>query len=1119
MFWFLLFALPGVAARVCGYPLFPFVWLGMLVAGLSAQYPVSPSGRKSDPPEQRDLDSYHRWKDMLAGLKPGGDWIAVRRVSWWMGWMSGLLVAASERFVWCPLLELPFAFMCMMGLTRALDRREDRRHIYRGVSVPAFMRNGVTARRVAAVAVPLGVLVVLLAVGMVMSAQSYTADAGKTLSWMTVVALPGILFLLLVWLFDRKRQSVYWRELVEWQSRLDQWFDGDDLKKAWDGAYLTQCSRLGDADNPMTVLRIRMQGSDGKPRGNQPVFKLGVEPVKAPAASDGFHFVVLLAAKQKKRGESQFDPSSVRLVIGRDESCLPDASRRELGEKMATLVADIAYARTAVDWKRRAPLTEVHDVSDDPERAAWLIRLFLPPEGGDTMGKISVDWLAGDDSPERTLRLPLFSDLDEAFHLAATEDTPLSDEGNKWRPQGIITASKSFDNYIRLSRRFKADQTTWQSITGAKTTPPTLQYDGETTYDCDGWAITLMPIQYPAPHTIADYAKHDLSPLQPEAKFVGLTAGANNTGNLVTVTGMGAPTRIDRLTGNTNQHRQYAHAIVYKGLLDVLKGKADITIEACTQEGRDIAIWRVRFRLAGGANIADIRKQSAHFAATVGAAHVLWDWRSADSATIWMSESMPLGVEDLPHWARPGSQKRFIELALSESWGVAGVSDTSGRTPQVLSLGALKRNERVLCARFRIPAGLSIDKPGNNIGKFLTASGYQYGRILPRGDEHGADMYDMVLSKSSPFPTMVDADWEYAKSRDPWTFPLGVDDMGNPVEWNTKATPHILICGKSGTGKSSAAQVVVAEALLKGYDIILVDPSKGCIDFTQWAKRKAIAFVGEGQLRETTAVIGWLRDEMSHRVHLNNKYGVGNINDIPEDAISDEDRPHLKRILLVFDEFNSYLTEMGKTQSNPNNDVHVANDNAAIIAINASIINAMSDLAKIAVQGRTAGIDLLLGAQRLTMDDMKRFNANAFFRTLGRVLLGSDSPSGVFSQMNIKEANRLQASLKGAGGTVPRGRGMYESADSTLSAVQTWWSGGQDELSDLVAGIPDATPIDYTPFMPVEAEQFGEMSDEEVQKALAAQAGEDLGEEMSPDEIDAIEDTGDDEDDIEDVDW
>jgi len=96
---------------------------------------------------------------------------------------------------------------------------------------------------------------------------------------------------------------------------------------------------------------------------------------------------------------------------------------------------------------------------------------------------------------------------------------------------------------------------------------------------------------------------------------------------------------------------------------------------------------------------------------------------------------------------------------------------------------------------------------------------------------------------------------------------------------------------------------------------------------------------------------------------------------------------------------------------------------------------------------------------------------------------------------------------------------MYESADSTLSAVQTWWSGGQDELSDLVAGIPDATPIDYTPFMPVEAEQFGEMSDEEVQKALAAQAGEDLGEEMSPDEIDAIEDTGDDEDDIEDVDW
>ena len=176
----------------------------------------------------------------------------------------------------------------------------------------------------------------------------------------------------------------------------------------------------------------------------------------------------------------------------------------------------------------------------------------------------------------------------------------------------------------------------------------------------------------------------------------------------------------------------------------------------------------------------------------------------------------------------------------------------------------------------------------------------------------------------------------------------------------------------------------------------------------------------------------------------------------------------------------------------------------------------MSNLSEIAVQGRTAGIDLVLGAQRLTMDDMKRFNANAFFRTLGRILLGSDSPMGVVSMNNIRSAGRLQKSLAGSDGTIPRGRGIYESADGTLNAVQTWWSGGQEKLAPLVESIPTPAPIDYSAYMPVEAEQFGEMSQEELAQALKGNAGDE--EEMSAEELEDF-DSDDDMDDIEDVDW
>lgn len=1108
VFWLLLFAIPGLVIWRLGGPLFPLPWIGMLVAGASAKYPVAPSGRKTDPPDPKDIARYHKWKDTLAGLKPSKDWLAVRRVSWWMAWGVGLFAAGTGLSAWS-LLDIPFGFMACMGVVRMLDRRVDRRHVYKGVSIPAFMTKADAWKRLLAAGAPLLLLIVFI----LLFALGFT-------SLPTALGLPTIVFGLLVTLFDRNRQSEYWRDLVKWQRTIDEWASGDDLKKAWGGAYVTQVSHVGAKDNPLTVLRVRMQDESGKRRGNQPVFKLGVEAIKAPAAESGYNFVSLLAAKQKKKGEARFDPSSVRVAIGSDESCLPDIRDRAAGEGVASLVADIAYAKTAIAWHKRAPLTEAHDVSADESKAAWLLEIILPPEGGDPMGKISFDWLDGEEGPASTLRMPVFADMYDGFHLVAFPDTPLSDKGNKWRAKGKVTRDKDFQGYIDKSRRFKAEQSIWQSIIGQRMTAPVPMYDNEESEACDGYTVTTMPLTFTPPYTAADYARFDLSPLSPTAKFVGVT-GNGQEGMLVVANG-GAPSRIDRITGRTPFRVAYARALVYKALLDVLPSKADVTIESCMQEGEDIAIWKSRFRLDGGASVADIRRKSANFASSVGAAHVLWDWRSADMATIWMcGEDMPLSPDDLPHWRRKSSQKPFLRLALSDSWGVAGVSDPSGRTPEVVSLGVLPRNNSVLLARFRVPGGISIDRPDNNLGKFLTAADYGYGRVLPRGDEHGSDMFDMVLSKQSPFPTSVDADWEYARSRDAWTFPLGVDDMGNPVEWNTKATPHVLVCGKSGTGKSSAAQVLVAEALLKGYDIILVDPSKGCIDFTQWAKPKAIAFVGEGQLRETTAVIGWLRHEMSIRVRLNTKYGVGNFNDVDISRVDPEDRGHYRRIILFFDEFNSYLTEMGRTQSNPNRDVHVDNDNAAIAATNAGITKAMSDLAKIAVQGRTAGIDLILGAQRLTMDDMKRFNGNAFFRTLGRILLGSDSPAGVFSQGNLRAANRLQSGLKGAGGTIPRGRGMYESADGTLSAVQTWWSGGQPELAELVAGIPDGTPIDYAPFMPVEAEQFGEMSDEELQRALTEQASTTDGEELSGEELSDIErsNDADDIDDIDDVDW
>lgn len=1113
--WFSLFLVFGIILWFFWrLPLVPFLWLGMLAGGITQQYPVNASGSRKDPPSDKQMMVYHRWKDMLAGLMPNADWLEIRRVSWWMGWMAGMLLGLNGA-VWIALVDGLFGFMLAQGWSHYRNRRVDRRHVYKGVSIPAFLTKSPVWARLLSVSMALlvfaGVLVFVLA---------------GYMSWLSAVTLPGFVFLLLVWLLGRKPQSRYWRELVEGQQLLDGWLAGDDLQKAWSGAYLTQVNKIGSSDNPLIVYRIRLQGSDGKPRSNEGVFKLGVEALRAPALADGYRFVCLLSAKQKKKGAEQFDPSSVRLALGMDESCIPSIAERKAGEGLASLVADIAYAQTAFIWHKRAPLTLAHDVSADDSKAAWLLEIITPPQGGDSIDRISFDWLEGEGSPAETLRMPVFADLQDKFHLVAFDDAKLSDKGNKWRPDGM-THKKAFDDYITISKRFKSDQSAWVKCLPSKLNPPAPIYDYEKTQDCDGWQLHYLPLVLTAPATPADYERCDLGPLQPEARFIGLVDEGSDMAGLIWSTGS-APVRIDQLTGNTPLHRKYAEALIFKTLIDVLPAKASVNITACTPQSKDKPIWSIQFQLGNGATVEDARKQSARIQSSVGAKHIYWEWRSADSATVWLCDDPCLDVRDISHWNRRSKQKHLIELALSDSWGVAGVSDPSGRTPDVVSLGALPSNHDVLLTRFQIPAGLDVDKPSRNIGKFLTSADYAYGRILPRGEEHGSNLYDMVLAKRSPFPTMVNADWDFARQSKPRMFPLGVDDMGKPVYWSMKDTFHLLISGKSGTGKSSIAQIVVAEALLKGHDIILIDPSKGCIDFTQWAKPLALAFVGLGQMRETEAVIAWLRDEMAQRVKLFSRYGVGSIYDLDKSQLNEEELAHTKPIDIVFDEFNSYLQEAGKTTQNPNRDIQLANDNAAVSATNNSIRRTMSALGKIVVQGRTAGISVILGAQRLTMDDMKPYNANAFFRSLGRILLGMDSTAGIISAQNLREANRLQQSLKGEGGKIPQGRGIFETAQGELLAVQTWWSGGQEKLAELFADRTPPQPIDYSRFMPSEAETYGEVSEDELSKLLSQgtdpqTAGEEINDmdELHdmlhhPDNNDADSEDG---DDIEEVDW
>ena len=234
---------------------------------------------------------------------------------------------------------------------------------------------------------------------------------------------------------------------------------------------------------------------------------------------------------------------------------------------------------------------------------------------------------------------------------------------------------------------------------------------------------------------------------------------------------------------------------------------------------------------------------------------------------------------------------------------------------------------------------------------------------------------------------------------------------------------------------------MAAKAALSGWKIIVIDPCKGAPDFS-WAKRKGI-FCGAGEFEKAERLVKEACDIMQDRAEELSSRGLASSR---EAGMGD--------ILLVFDEFNGYLSSIEAKEKGDASDIALARQNAATERRNRSIASTAARLGSIATQGRSAGIHLLIGAQRLGLKDVEKFhNGRAFYRSLGKVALGSDSPAGIFQTSNLKEANRLLASLD-----MPKGRGLYEDCQGSLEVLQSYWA-PKEEVEEELAPLPDAEPL------------------------------------------------------------
>ena len=187
---------------------------------------------------------------------------------------------------------------------------------------------------------------------------------------------------------------------------------------------------------------------------------------------------------------------------------------------------------------------------------------------------------------------------------------------------------------------------------------------------------------------------------------------------------------------------------------------------------------------------------------------------------------------------------------------------------------------------------------------------------------------------------------------------LGKDVEGRPLAYDLATMPHLLIAGRTGTGKSVCLNTIIVSLLLTRRPdecrMILIDPKK--VELSDYAHIPHLMTPVVKDEKKAEAILAWAVDKMEERYEWLHRARVRNIasyNELPFEEIvrranpdSEEELRNIPRrmpyIVIVIDEVADLIMRMKKE-------------------IEGNII-------LLAQKSRAAGIHLILATQKPTVD-------------------------------------------------------------------------------------------------------------------------------------------------------
>jgi S-DNA-T family DNA segregation ATPase FtsK/SpoIIIE len=250
---------------------------------------------------------------------------------------------------------------------------------------------------------------------------------------------------------------------------------------------------------------------------------------------------------------------------------------------------------------------------------------------------------------------------------------------------------------------------------------------------------------------------------------------------------------------------------------------------------------------------------------------------------------------------------------------------------------------------------------------------------------------------------------------------LGKDTEGRPLFYDLAEMPHLLIAGRTGTGKSVCMNAIILSILMTRrpdeVKMVMIDPKM--LELSEYGKIPHLMHPVVKDMRKAEAILSWAVDKMEERYDLLSRArvrGIAAYNELSLDEIlrrvepDDEERSRIPErmpyIVLFVDEMNDLMMTMRRE-------------------VEGHII-------RLAQKSRAAGIHLVVATQKPTVDVITG-------------LIKSNLPARICFQVSSRTDSRVVLDEMGADKLLGKGDMLFlQPGTSTLIRAQGTYASDEE---------------------------------------------------------------------------